>query len=216
MTIFSKSIKQYAVRVAVGSALSLSIALPNPVQAFSALSSVIAQSIGFVGADITGTHFGKGLTAVDELGQETSFERFKGKVVLVFFGYTQCPDVCPTALAEMASLLTQLTPEEAKQVEVVVVSIDPERDNPETLKAYLEAFDENFKGMTGTPEQVDKIARSFRAYYKKVAYTSGTYAMEHSSSIYALDKQGESRIIFRPNMSSEDIVKDVRQLLKES
>lgn len=193
----------------------LSMGLSSQVNAVSPsfLPSIVSQSIAFIGADITGTHFGQGLKVLNELGQESSFEDYQGKVVLVFFGYTQCPDICPTALAELADLHSQLSAEEAAQVQVVMVSIDPERDTPETMKAYLSAFHESFKGMTGSQKDIAAMAKSFRAYYKKIPGPADNYAMEHSSSIYALDKAGQSRIIFRPEMKQEDMLKDIRELL---
>lgn len=195
----------------------LGLGLMAPATAFSvpSLSTMFTHSLAFAGSDITGTKFGQGLKAINELGEESSFADYKDKVVLVFFGYTQCPDICPTALAELTDVIEQLNPEEAKQVQVVMVSIDPERDTPNVMKAYLGVFHDDFKGMTGSAKQIAEMAKSFRAYYKRVG-SAENYAMEHSSSIYVLDKKGDSRILFRPNTSQEDMLKDIRKLLATS
>lgn len=207
------TVKHSVVTGALASALGLGLISSANAFSINLLPHSIVQSMAFIGADITGTKFGQGLKGVNELGQESTIADYKGKVVLVFFGYTQCPDVCPTALAELSDIVAQLSPEEAAQVQVLMVSIDPERDDPATMKAYLEAFHENFKGMTGSAEQIAALAKSFKAYYKRINYESGQYAMEHSSSIYALDKKGDSRIIFRSDMAPEDMIKDIRELL---
>ncbi len=211
----SVHLKRSFLRGSIAGALALGFMTQATALTITPLSNMFMHSLAFAGSDISGTKFGQGLKAVNELGEESSFADYKGKVTLVFFGYTQCPDICPTALAELTDVVEQLSPEEAKQVQVVMVSIDPERDTPEVMKAYLSVFHEDFKGMTGSAKQIAEMAKSFRAYYKRVG-SAENYAMEHSSSIYALDKKGESRILFRPNTPQEDMLKDIRELLATS
>ncbi|MDY0272173.1 MAG: SCO family protein [Advenella sp.] len=206
----NKSYKARKLAISMGLVFSMVFGLSACKQ--EVLEGVSAQSLAFIGSDITGTGFGKNVGGINQDGQAVSFNDYKDKVVVVFFGFTQCPDVCPTAMAELSQLMTKFTPEEAAQVQVVMVSIDPERDTPEMLKAYVSAFDDRFNGITGTPEQIAQLAKSFKAFYKKVAHTNGTYSMEHSSSLYVLDKNGESRILFKPGTSIEDMEKDIRSL----
>ncbi len=206
-----KSYKARKLVISLGLVFSMAFGLSACKQ--EVLEAASVQSIAFLGSDITGTGFGKNVKGINQDGKPVSFEDYKDKVVVVFFGFTQCPDVCPTAMAELSQLMTKFTPEEAEQVQVVMVSIDPERDDPEMLKAYVAAFDERFNAITGTPEQIAQLAKSFKAYYKKVAHTNGSYSMEHSSSFYVLDKNGESRILFKPGTSTEDMEKDIRSLL---
>ncbi|MFA5703044.1 MAG: SCO family protein [Advenella sp.] len=205
-----KSYKARKLAVSVGLAFSMALGLSACKQ--EVFEAVATQPIAFIGSDITGTGFGKNVGGINQDGNPVSFKDYKDKVVVVFFGFTQCPDVCPTAMAELSQLMTKFTPEEAAQVQVVMVSIDPERDTPEMLKAYVSAFDERFNAITGTPEQIAQLAKSFKAFYKKVAHTNGSYSMEHSSSLYVLDKKGESRILFKPGTPLEDMEKDIKSL----
>lgn len=181
--------------------------------ASSAASGVSAAVGGFKGTDITGTGFGKNIELVDQDGKPvTLLDAYRGKVMVVFFGFTQCPDVCPTTMAELAQVREKLTPEQRDRVQVIMVSIDPQRDTPAVLKQYVHAFDPSFVGLTGSDEQIAKVASSFKAYYKKVE-SGDSYTMEHSSGLYVLDTQGESRLLVKPNTPPEDIAADIQKLL---
>lgn len=206
----TKFFKARKLVLGLGMAFSLALGLTACDQ--EAMKTLAAGSSAFIGSDITGTGFGKNISAVNKEGKPVSFEDYKGKVVVVFFGFTQCPDVCPTAMVELSQVMTKLD-EQAENVQVVMVSIDPERDTPETLNAYVSAFDERFDAMTGSAGQIASLAKSFKAYYKKVAHTNGSYTMEHSSSFYVLDKTGESRILFKPGTSVEEMAEDIKTLL---
>lgn len=182
-----------------------------------ALSAVVAgcgkKELAFNGSDIGGTKLGRDLEMQDGTGTVRTLADYKGKVALVFFGYTQCPDVCPTAMAELAQAM-ELLGNDAAKVQVIMISVDPARDTPEILSAYVTAFNPRFIGLTGTPEQLSKTARSFKAYYaKSPGGTPDQYSMDHASSYYLLDQQGEARVLVSGNASAQDIADDIKLLL---
>ncbi len=172
-----------------------------------------AEPLPFEGNDISGTHLGRDLDMIDTTGQRRTLADYRGKVLLVFFGYTQCPDVCPTAMAQAAQVM-QLLGDQARDVRVLMISVDPARDTPDILGAYVQAFDLSFIGLTGTPEQLDKTARSFKAFYAKEPGPSPEhYAMNHSSAFYLLDREGEARALLGPSLTPEDMAHDVKLLM---
>ena len=167
----------------------------------------------FIGSDITGTELGKDMAMVDGSGQLRTLADYKGKVAVVFFGFTQCPDVCPTAMAELSQTM-ELLGDDAAKVQVLMISVDPERDTPEILTAYVSAFNPGFVGLTGTPEQLSATARSFKAYYaKSPGATPDQYSMDHASSFYIIDQAGEARVLVSGNASAQEIASDIKQLL---
>ncbi|OZI55196.1 SCO family protein [Bordetella genomosp. 5] len=167
----------------------------------------------FKGSDITGTQLGKGLDLVDHNGTPRKLSDFSGKALVVFFGFTQCPDVCPTALAELAQVMEKLGPD-ADRVQVMLVSVDPERDTADILKQYVTTFDSRFLGLTGTPEQVRKTAGSFKAYYAKVPSKDGsTYTMDHSAGFYLFDTKGDSRVLANSTIGVDAVAHDLKLLL---
>lgn len=177
------------------------------------LAACSPDPIEFHGTDITGTGLGTELAIPDTSGQLRSIDDFKGKVTVVFFGFTQCPDICPTALAELSQVMTLLD-EQADDVQVVLVSVDPERDTPEILSAYVNAFHPSFIGLTGTTDQLLKAAQSFKAYYAKApGPTPEQYTMDHTASFYVFDKKGEVRVLLAGDTSASNIAGDIRQLL---
>ena len=165
----------------------------------------------FYGSDIRGTAFGRGLEAIDEKGEDFVFEDFKGKVSLVFFGFTLCPDICPTTLLQLSQLKAALVAEEAEQLQVYLITVDPERDTPERLREYLSYFDADFKALTGTQEQVATMAKSFNVFYNKVPTAAGQYTMEHSAYVFVLDKEAESVLLFREGMAIEEMLSDIKK-----
>lgn len=186
-------------------ALPLALALPG--------CTSKAEPLPFEGNDITGSHLGRDLDMIDTTGQRRTLADFRGKILLVFFGYTQCPDVCPTAMAQAAQTM-QLLGDQARDVRVIMVSVDPARDTPDILGAYVKAFDPSFIGLTGTPEQLDKTARSFKAFYAKEPGPSPEhYAMNHSSAFYLMDREGEARALLGPSLTPEDMAHDIKLLL---
>jgi protein SCO1/2 len=179
----------------------------------AALAGCGEKQAEFLGSDISGTHLGKDMALQDTDGKPHTLSDYKGKVVVVFFGYTQCPDVCPTSMATLGEAMEQLG-DDAGKVQVLMISVDPERDTPEILKAYVSAFNPDFVGLRGTPDELSATAKSFKAYYAKVAGTApGQYAMDHAASFYLFDKDGEVRALINSNAPAADIVHDIRQLL---
>ncbi len=138
---------------------------------------------------------------------------FKGKVVLMFFGYTHCPDVCPTALQTLSKTMKLLSEEERKKVQVIFISVDPERDTPEVSQKYAQFFYPTFIGLTGTPEEIKKVAKDYMAFYKKVkGQSEGGYLVDHTAYIYLITPDGVLKLIYpstkqKPELMAEDIKK---------
>jgi protein SCO1/2 len=162
---------------------------------------------------VTGLDYAKGFSLTDHTGKPRTLADYKGKVVLVFFGYTQCPDVCPTTMAEMASVMQKLGPQ-ADQVQVLFITLDPERDTPALLSSYVPAFDKRFVGLYGTPEQTAKVAKDFKVFYSKVpGKEPGSYTIDHTAGSYVFDREGRLRLFIRHGGGADPIVHDIRQLL---
>lgn len=177
------------------------------------LTACSDDPIEFLGSDISGTGLGSELAIPDTTGQVRTIGDYKGKVTVVFFGFTQCPDVCPTALAELSQTMSLLD-DKADDVQVLLISVDPERDTPEILSAYVNAFHPSFVGLTGTTDQLHKAAQSFKAYYAKApGPTPEQYTMDHTASFYVFDKKGEVRVLIPGDAGASEIAADIRQLL---
>ncbi|MEQ9619227.1 MAG: SCO family protein [Deltaproteobacteria bacterium] len=153
-------------------------------------------------------------TLTDQNGSKVSLSDFKGKLVLLFFGYTHCPDICPVTMSTLNSMVDQLG-EDKDEVQVLFITIDPERDDQEALRNYVPYFNESFIGLTGTPEEIELVAKSFGAFYmKEESDSTSGYLMGHTSSIYLIDPNG--MIILRypqAKMDPEEIAKDVKRIL---
>jgi protein SCO1/2 len=168
----------------------------------------------FKSVDITGADYAKNFSLTDHNGQLRTLQDFKGKVVVLFFGFTQCPDVCPTSMAELAEVKRQLGADGDK-LQGLFISVDPERDTPEVLKAYMTNFDPSFLALRPTPEQLAAVAKDFKVYYKKVeGKTPTSYTMDHSAASYLYDPQGRLRLYARYGSGAAVLVSDIRQLLK--
>jgi protein SCO1/2 len=171
------------------------------------------QKEAFQNTDVTGLDYAKGFALTDHTGKPRTLADYKGKVVVVFFGYTQCPDVCPTTMAEMASVMQKLGPL-ADQVQVLFITLDPERDTQHLLAQYVPAFDKRFIGLRGTPEQTAKTAKDFKVFYSKVPGTEpGSYTIDHTAGSYVFDRDGRLRLFIRHGQGADPIVHDLRQLL---
>lgn len=171
------------------------------------------KSIDLTGADYA-KDFAKDLPLLDQNGQAKGIKDFAGKVVVVFFGFTQCPDVCPTSLAELAGIKNALG-KDGDKLQAVFISVDPERDTPEILKAYMANFDPTFLALRPTMEQLPGIAKDFKIYYKKVVgKTPTSYSMDHSAGNYIYDPQGRLRLYSRYGSGTEGLLSDIRLLLK--
>lgn len=175
-----------------------------------------SDSADFVGSDITSGNIGQGWSLTDQHGVVRQADGFPGQAFVAFFGFTQCPDVCPAALAEVATALGMLG-EQAKNVQVLMITVDPDRDTPAVLGEYLSAFDHGlptpFLGLTGTPEQVRQTASTFRAFYAKSPTPNGSYTMDHSTSFYLFDAQGQARILLSSKAGPEALASDLKALL---
>jgi len=172
-----------------------------------------ATKLDFVNTDITGLEYANNFAMPDFNGTMRHLSDFKGKVVVMFFGYTQCPDVCPTTMAELATVMKQLGPQ-ADQVQVLFVSLDPERDTPKILSEYVPNFDKRFLGLVGDLNATQKIAKDFKIFYEKVpGKTPGSYTLDHSAGSYVFDKEGHIRLFVRFNQGPDPITHDLKLLL---
>jgi len=171
------------------------------------------QREAFQNTDVTGVDYAKGFALTDHTGKPRTLADFKGKAVVVFFGYTQCPDVCPTTMAEMATVMQKLGPL-ADQVQVLFITLDPERDTQQLLASYVPAFDKRFIGLRGTPEQTAKTAKEFKVFYAKVPGSDpNSYTIDHTAGSYVFDRDGRLRLFIRHGQGPDPIVHDLRELL---
>ena len=169
----------------------------------------------FKGVDLTGAEYARSLSLPDQDGRTRSLADFKGKVVVVFFGYTQCPDVCPTSMSELAEVKRSLGADGDK-LQGIFVTVDPERDTPEMLKGYMASFDPSFIALRGTPEQLVAVAKDFKIYFKRVdGQTPTSYTMDHSAGSYVYDTKGRLRVYHRYGAGAQSLAADVRALLDE-
>ncbi len=145
---------------------------------------------------------------------ERTLADFKGKVVTIFFGYTQCPDVCPTALSGMSTVMQELGPD-AERVQVLFVTVDPERDTPELLAQYVPVFDARFLGLYGTPEKIAELAKEFRVFYRKSGDLAGHYTIDHTAGTYVFGPDGRPRLYVRHAEDPQVVVADIKALLAE-
>ena len=168
----------------------------------------------FKSTDITGVDYGRALELTDHHGKLRRLEDFRGKAVVMFFGFTHCPDVCPTTLADMAQAMRQLGAD-ADRVQVLFVTVDPERDTQEALARYVTAFDPRFLGLRGDLEATRTVAKEFKMYFEKRPGASpGAYTVDHSAQTYVLDPQGRLRLFVRHGRIAEDLAPDLRVLLR--
>lgn len=181
-----------------------------------ALAACTDTKPSFTAVDITGADYAKDFRLTDHNGKERSLQDFRGKVVVVFFGFAQCPDVCPTSMAELAQVKQSLGADGDK-LQGLFVTVDPERDTPEVLKAYMENFDPSFLALRTSPEGLAALAKDFKVYYKKVeGKTPTSYTMDHSAGSYVYDPQGRLRLYVRYGSGAEALLADVRLLLKQA
>jgi protein SCO1/2 len=171
-------------------------------------------AVKFQLTDVTGAPFGKKLDLTDHNGQRRTLEDFKGKVVVLFFGFTHCPDACPTTLAELASVARELGPD-AQRLQVLVVTVDPERDTPDVLRPYVTSFNPTFLGLSGTREEVAAAAKEFKVYFQKQPQPGGSYTVDHSAGTFVLDKHGRLRLFGQYGAGAKALLHDIRILLQE-
>ena len=170
----------------------------------------------FKSIDLTGADYAQGFSLTDHNGQLRTLKDFAGTVVVVFFGFTQCPDVCPTSMAELAQVKQQLGADGDK-LQGIFITVDPERDTAEMLKAYMGNFDPTFLALRPTLEQLPQVAKDFKIYYKKVdGKTPGSYTMDHSAGSYVFDEKGRIRLYNRYGSGADGLASDIRLLIKSS
>lgn len=167
----------------------------------------------FVATDISGAEFGGNLALTDHHGQPRTLADFRGKVVVLFFGYTHCPDVCPTTMDDVAKSL-KLLQGKRQQVQVLFVTLDPERDTQQVLAQYVPSFDPGFLGLYGDLAATEKVAKDFKLFYKKQASGGKSgYTIDHSAGMYVFDKQGKLRLFMSHGQKPQDIAHDLRLLM---
>jgi len=184
------------------------------VGAFGMIAACSDSKPQFAAIDISGADYAKDFALTDHNGQPRSIKDFAGKVVVLFFGYTQCPDVCPTSMTELAEV-KKLLGADGEKLQGLFVTIDPARDTPEMLKAYMANFDPSFLALYATPDKLALMAKDYKVYYKKVeGKTPTSYSMDHSAGSYIYDTQGRLRLYTRYGSGAAAMASDIKLLLK--
>ncbi len=179
------------------------------------LAGCDSRKPAFRNTDVPGAEFGKGFELTDHTGKPRTLADYHGKVVTVFFGYTHCPDVCPTTLTEMAEVM-KLLGEKSDRVQVLFVTVDPERDTQELLASYVPAFDSRFVGLFGDPDATARVAKEFRVFFQKVPGSApGIYTVDHSAGSFVYDTRGRLRLFVKHGQGAEPLAQDLRRLIDE-
>ena len=178
----------------------------------SLLLAACAEEPKFRSTDITGVEYGTKLALTDQTGRWRRLEDFRGKAVVLFFGFTQCPDVCPTTLVDIANSLKKLGAD-ADRVQVLFVTVDPERDTPKLLAEYVTTFDPRFIALRGDAAETQRVAKEFKIYYEKRKQGEG-YTVDHSGQTYVIDPQGRLRLLVRHERIGQDLADDLKTLLR--
>lgn len=193
----------------------------NPLIRIVAVAAVLCLAAcnpkqpAFQSTDITGADFGKSFALTDHTGRLRSLEDFHGKVVVVFFGFTHCPDVCPTTLAELSSAIRKLGPA-GEKVQVLLITVDPERDTPEVLAKYVTAFNPAFLALRGNADETKRVAKEFKVIYQKNAGAlPENYSMDHSAGSYIFDQKGRLRLYVGYGRGAEVFAHDIGLLLQQ-
>ncbi len=191
------------------------LAIAALLAAMAMLASCGKETSKFKSVDVTGANWGKELALTGHDGKVRTLADFQGKVVVLTFGFTHCPDVCPTTLAEASQALKQLGPD-AKRVQVLLVTLDPARDTSEVLSRYVTAFDPSFLGLSGDAAATKRVAEEFKIFYAvSKGQTPGSYAVDHSAQSYVLDAKGRLRLFVSQARLGEHLADDLRTLLRE-
>jgi len=201
--------KRLAIKFIAGGAI-----LTGVTGIFGLISGCTEAKPQFTSIDITGADYAKDFALTDHNGQARSIKDFAGKVVVIFFGFTQCPDVCPTSMAELAEIKKTLGAD-GERLQGLFVSVDPERDTPEVLKAYMANFDPGFLALRPELDKLPQVAKDFKIFYKKVdGKTPGSYTLDHSAGSYVFDPQGRIRLYSRYGSGAPALAADIKLLLK--
>ena len=204
---------------AVCAAMALSACNPsNSTQGATSASSAepaASAAAKFNSVDITGAAYARQLSLKDAKGQTRTLAEFKGKVVFLFFGYTQCPDVCPTTMADLAQVRRQLGPD-GDRLQGIFVTVDPERDKPDVIQPYLAAMDPSFIGLHGSLAETEAVAKEFKVFYQKVPSKDGGYTIDHTAGAFVFDTEGQVRLFVRYGLGAQALTADIKQLLAAS
>lgn len=180
------------------------------------MSACSDKKPSFAAIDLTGADYARDFSLTDHNGQTRSLQDFSGKVVVLFFGYTQCPDVCPTSMAELAEV-KKLLGKDGDRLQGLFVTVDPQRDTPEVLKAYMTNFDPSFLALHTTPDKLVSLTKDYKVYFKKVdGQTPTSYTMDHSAGSYVYDTQGKLRLYTRYGTGVAPLLADIKLLLQSS
>ena len=194
-------------------AIAWCLAAPSATALMSACSE---NKPSFVSIDVTGADYAKDFALTDHNGRARSMKDFAGKVVVMFFGFTQCPDVCPTSMAELAEI-KKLLGAQGDKLQGLFVTVDPQRDTPEVLKAYMANFDPSFLALYTTPEKLVELAKDYKVYYKKVeGKTPTSYTMDHSAGSFVYDTKGALRLYTRYGTGAKPLAQDIEILLTQA
>ena len=174
-----------------------------------------ASKVSFVNTDITGSDIGRDFELTDHTGKRRTLADYRGKVVALFFGFAQCPDICPTTLADLAQVKKDLGADGDK-FQVLFITVDPERDTQEVLAGFVPAFDSSFVALRGDKAEIDKVTKDFKVFAQKVAgKDSGNYTIDHTAATYVYDTQGRVRLFVRHGQTLS-LIADVKQLIAEA
>ncbi len=180
------------------------------------LAACDAEKPSFKSVDVTGADFGRELSLTDHTGKPRTLADFKGKAVVVFFGFTQCPDVCPTTLAEMKTVKDKLG-KDGERLQVLFVTVDPERDSPALLAKYVPAFDPSFIGLYGDAEATARTAKEFKVFYQKEPGANpGHYTVNHTAAMYIYDPSGRLRLFAKHAQGPDALAHDIKLLLDQT
>jgi protein SCO1/2 len=194
-------------------ALRIAAALACAALALAGCDKLASPNTPFKGIDVTGAALGRELKLTDHNGTARSLADFRGKVVVVNFGYTQCPDVCPTTLSDLASAVKKLGPD-GSRVQVLFVTVDPKRDKPELLKQYVPAFNPDFLGLYGDEAATQRVTKEFKVYaQERAGKTADTYSVDHTAQTFTFDKEGRLRLVHGYGATPEAMASDFRILL---
>ncbi|MBP6115780.1 MAG: SCO family protein [Neisseriaceae bacterium] len=173
------------------------------------------NAVKTIGSDISAENIGAPFTLTGQNGDSVSLSDFAGKVVLLSFGYTHCPDICPTNLLTYAQSMSLLTPEEQEKVAVVMISVDPERDTPAVLGEYVTLFNPQFVGLSSAdPATLNQVLQDYKIVATRVERDDGDYVMDHSTGSYLIDAKGQARLYEPHGISAEDLTHDLKTLLE--